>query len=89
MQSMKGAAGCKAESARRRPPGSRQVLSWAALRYKDQSAEGVWKSGLHVSEALERDVFVEIFPTDHIKYKLVDGEKHSIVCSLTEEERTL
>ena len=33
--------------------------------------------------------FVEIFPTNHIKYKLVDGEKHSIVCSLTEEERTL
>jgi len=33
--------------------------------------------------------FVEIFPTDHIKYKLVDREKHSIVCSLTEEEHTL
>ena len=86
MQSMKGAAGCKAESARRRPPGSRQVLSWAALRYKDQSAEGVWKSGLRVSEALEHDV---VFPTDHLKYKLVDREKQSIVCSSTEEERTL
>ncbi len=33
--------------------------------------------------------FVEIFPTDHLKYKLVDREKHSIVCSSIEEERTL
>lgn len=33
--------------------------------------------------------FVESFSADHLKYKLVDREKHSIVCSLTEEERTL
>ena len=87
MQSMKGAAGWHGRKCSAPPPRcSRQVLSWAAHRYKDQSAEGVWKSGLRVSEALEHDV---VFPTDHLKYKLVDREKQSIVCSSTEEERTL
>jgi hypothetical protein len=70
-------------------PRSRQVLSWAAHRYKDQSAEGVWQPGLRVFEALGHDWFVEISPTDHLKYKVVDREKQSIVCSSSEEERAL